>query len=676
MWRINKSNRIGVALLVFLFVVLPILNVHSAIDPDLSPRIIAVSAFCAIGLLIFSRNPIEIPATFRKLGILSIGIVLISFLALFSSINPGDALAEWLRIFVIYSFTFISVIILSRSKLLLFTILRFISVGILVFSVFAIIQTIPIIKDLINHKKFSISSDLASTLSNKNFFSEVLVLLMPFSFFAMVSDERRFKLLHFVAFILATFYIFLLTSLACWMAIAVALLVVGITVLFGGSQKTAAGKKSSLARIVVGALLIISTGIFTVLKLPISQSLKFKVEMMSKYLSDPTLLDQNVKTNNNSIFDRILMIRNSLKMIADHPLTGVGLNNWKLLYTTYGVGGTEVINSGAMNFEHPHNDYLLIFSEQGIFGLILYLLFFLFVFKIWNTKWKNSGMNEHSFLLVILFSIVAFLVISLFSYPRSRIYSPVILMFIIALLFRNESDTDKKLSINAMLTIIAAIICLASVIVTTIRLNSEIHAKKMMIAKIQKNFARVIRESEKIDPFFYPIEINSTSIDWYRGMALFYSGQILPALNEYQKAVLRTPYHIRTLNDLATAYEQTGQPDSAIVYYKKALAISPELTDARLNLSATYFNQNQIDSAYQTINYLSGSSVNANYKESYLKFMTAILSAKIMDSVNAGKDTLLFNKMSTFVNDVPRLKKYIRNYSGKTIWPDVFKEVN
>lgn len=675
MWRINKSSRSGFVLLVFLFAALPILNVHSAIDPDLSPRVIAVSAFCAIGFLIFSRNPIEIPATYRNIGIASIGIVLVTLFALLSSVNPGDALAEWLRIFVIYSFAFISLVILRKSKPELYTILRFVSVGILIFSGFAIVQTMPIIEDLFNDKKISISSELASTLSNKNFFSEVLVLLLPASFFALLSDEKRFKVLHLFAFILASFYILILASLSCWLAVAVALFVVGLAFLFGRSTKVAAGKKNSFAGIalVVG---VIALGTVIFLKFPVGQNLKFKSEMMSKYLSDPTLLDQNVKTNNNSVFDRILMIRNSLKMIADHPLTGAGLNNWKLLYPSYGIGGTEVINSGAMNFEHPHNDYLLVFSEQGIIGLILYLLFFIFVFGVWITKWKSSGSDERSFLLVILFSVVAFLVISLFSYPRSRIYTPVLLMFIISLLFRKENENEKTFSIQPVVAIIAGVICLSCVIVTSIRLNSEVHAKKLIIAKMKRNFARVIRESEKIDPFWYPIEVNSTSIDWYRGMALFYSGQILPALKEYQKAVLKTPYHIRTLNDLATAYEQSGQPDSAIVYYKRALSISPELTDARLNLSATYFNQNKIDSAYQTINYLSGTNVNLNYRENYHKFMGVILSAKILDSLNTSKDTMLVNKMSTFVNDMPRMKKYIRDYSGKTIWPDVFKDVN
>ncbi|MBK8587369.1 MAG: hypothetical protein IPN88_19015 [Bacteroidetes bacterium] len=139
--------------------------------------------------------------------------------------------------FVLLVFLFAALPILNVQ------ILRFVSVGILIFSGFAIVQTMPIIEDLFNDKKISISSELASTLSNKNFFSEVLVLLLPASFFALLSDEKRFKVLHLIAFILASFYILILASLSCWLAVAVALFVVGLAFLFGRSTKVAAGKK-------------------------------------------------------------------------------------------------------------------------------------------------------------------------------------------------------------------------------------------------------------------------------------------------------------------------------------------------------------------------------------------------------------------------------------------------
>jgi len=326
-----------------------------------------------------------------------------------------------------------------------------------------------------------------------------------------------------------------------------------------------------------------------------------------------------------------------------------------------------------MNFEHPHNDYLLIWSEQGIFGLIAYLSFFFFVFKFWRNRWKELQSSDRSLLLMILFSIVAFLVISFFSYPRSRIYTPLVLMFFVAYLFKTETN-GKTFTLRPLIIILTASICLISVIVTSIRLKSEIHMKVLIASKMKKNFARVIRESERIDQFFYPIDFTATSVNWYRGMALFYSGRIQDALIEYQLAIRQTPFHLRTLNDLATTYEQTGMPDSAIAYYKKALSISPFLTDSRLNLSATYFNQNKIDSAYETINQLNYSKLNIGPQENYVTFMSAILTAKVLDSLNVSTDTILINKMTIFVNDIPRTKKYIRAYKGKTIWPDVFTD--
>jgi hypothetical protein len=54
----------------------------------------------------------------------------------------------------------------------------------------------------------------------------------------------------------------------------------------------------------------------------------------------------------------------------------------------------------------------------------------------------------------------------------------------------------------------------------------KFHAKKMIKAKFQSNFARVIRESEKINEYFYPRwNMPVLLSNGIKGMALFYSGQ-------------------------------------------------------------------------------------------------------------------------------------------------------
>lgn len=672
MWRIAKSYRGVTTLLVFLFVLLPFLNLSSAIDPDLNPKIIAVSFFLALSFFLFKRKQIELPSSFKSIGIVSILILGISAFSIASSINPGEAIAEWLRLFIVYSFFLFGVIVFNKNKIDWLLVVRFVSLSILIFSSFAVVQGIPLLKDALNHKRVIVSSELASTLSNKNFFSEVLLLLLPCAFYGLLNDAGKYKVLHALAFIFAGSFVFLLASTACWIAFLAAVCIVLLVSLTGNSKAILKNSRRSTIILFISIFILISSSIFIIKKTSVAGSLKLKVEMISKYMSDPSMLDKNVYANNNSVFDRILMLRNSLKMIGDHPFLGVGLNNWKLVYTSYGVMGTEVINSGAMNFEHPHNDYLLIFCEQGVIGIIFYLLFFVFVFKKWIKNWRNPACQNHSILLVVLFVLISFLVVSFFSYPRSRIYTPIILMFFISTLF-SRIENEKTFAINRIWMLLTGLLCLLTTVIVGIRLDSEIHAKQLIYSKMKKNFARVMRESEKINTFFYPVDLTSTSIEWYKGMALFYSGQIPQALGEYQKGLLKTPYHIRTLNDIATAYEQQGLPDSAIACYKRALSISPFLTDARLNLSATYFNQNKIELAYLNLNFLKKQELGMGFDETYVNFMSAILAVKIRDSLNLCSDTLFISKMNTFVNNTRGIKNYIRTYNGRTIWPDVFE---
>lgn len=675
MWRNVKTGRAATLFLAFLFIILPAILVPSAIDPDLNPRIIAVSVFLLVFLVLSGLKVISLPESFRNIALTSVSILIFSVLPVLMAINTGEAIAEWLRLFIVYTFLFVSILFLRKYKPGISEMLRYISIAALIFSGFAIVQMIPIVEAILANKKFTISSDIASTLSNKNFFSEVLVLMMPALFYGLLKDDRKYKLLHLMALVFAVGFILLLASLACWVALIVSTAIVGTVAFTDRSADRPKLKKNAKLSLVFASLILFAIGYVIIKKVPIERSLKFKAEMVSKYIADPSLLEKNIVSNNNSVFDRLLMIRNSLRMISDHPFLGVGMNNWKLLYASYGVGGTEVINSGGMNFEHPHNDYLLVLSEQGIPGLILYLLFFFFVLRLWFRRWKDHSTIQRSFLLVILFAFTAFLTMSLFSYPRSRIYAPLLLMFYISLLFIEKDKDERTFYLKPVWIVLICCLCLISTIVASIRLNSEIHAKQMMKAKHQNNFARVMRESDKINRYFYPLEYSSTAIEWYRGMALFYSGKIPAALESYKQALKKTPYHLRTLNDLATAYEQSGMPDSAISFYRKALKMSPNLNDSKFNLTATYFNLNKVDSAYSVLNTIPYHELGIGAKENFVKFMSVVLAAKMNDSLKLITDTAFVKKANLYINDIPRTKKYIRAYTGKTIWPDIFADI-
>ena len=77
------------------------------------------------------------------------------------------------------------------------------------------------------------------------------------------------------------------------------------------------------------------------------------------------------------------------------------------------------------------------------------------------------------------------------------------------------------------------------------------------------------------------------------------------------------------LNNLGSCYEQLKDHKRAEETYIKALAISSNFEEARLNLSAVYYNQKSYSKAFETIDLCSVNSANEKYK----LFLTPILTS-------------------------------------------------
>jgi hypothetical protein len=75
---------------------------------------------------------------------------------------------------------------------------------------------------------------------------------------------------------------------------------------------------------------------------------------------------------------RIVMWRNTWRMIADHPLLGVGIGAFQYGYAPYvqGVAGWR----GFLT-DDPHNQYLKLQGEMGLLGLATFLFFLYAVFR-------------------------------------------------------------------------------------------------------------------------------------------------------------------------------------------------------------------------------------------------------------------------------------------------------
>lgn len=82
--------------------------------------------------------------------------------------------------------------------------------------------------------------------------------------------------------------------------------------------------------------------------------------------------------------NRTFIWKDSLKMITDFPLLGVGLGNYSLAYTLY-----KKEAFWPQMYEHAHNDYIELASEMGIIGFIMVFWGLIVFFKLSVNKLKE-----------------------------------------------------------------------------------------------------------------------------------------------------------------------------------------------------------------------------------------------------------------------------------------------
>jgi O-antigen ligase len=133
---------------------------------------------------------------------------------------------------------------------------------------------------------------------------------------------------------------------------------------------------------------------------------------------------------------------NTLMMIRDHPLSGIGPGNFRVVYPLYAASfARDPLCNYQIQIYKAHNDYLQLAAECGIPALLFFLLllgrqFYLLRYpdegeggeedgggRRWNPDWR----------LPLAASLSAYSVIMFFSFPLQMAYSRMFFFFLIAL---------------------------------------------------------------------------------------------------------------------------------------------------------------------------------------------------------------------------------------------------
>lgn len=183
------------------------------------------------------------------------------------------------------------------------------------------------------------------TMGHPNSYAMYLSTLLPFALALLFSTARSsLKVLVSIALCLGGLGLVFSLSRSAWIDL---LVVISIVLVLAVRRKRVSPKAAVL---IAGATSLILIGLV---------------------LFGPDIILSRLTSNDQgSAYGRITLDQTALAMISDHPLVGVGLNNYTLASPQYDVGVRDGQSPPVV-----HNAFLLIAAETGLVGLTAFLAF-------------------------------------------------------------------------------------------------------------------------------------------------------------------------------------------------------------------------------------------------------------------------------------------------------------
>ncbi len=426
-----------------------------------------------------------------------------------------------------------------------------------------------------------------STLGRRNFAAEYLVMIIPFAFYIILSaKEKNDRVLKFLLVPLFLAHLVFTFTRASYMAFFFSSLFFVFAVTGGRkipSRKTAA---FLLAAIIAAT--------------PLTSSSK-------------TFETGTVKS-------RFLIWTVTLKMIRHNPLLGVGPGNFTIQYPHYGIGETNSLRGESINTGNAHNDYLEAAAEGGIPGLIFFLYLLYAAARTFVSLYRKAGKKERLLVSAIAASIVAICVNALASFPFKNAATSLVFwtdLALIGALARRDSRHAQKISGRILWIYLAAFVMTG----LTLSYRAIAASRNMFKAKhsMPPHTLRFAGDAVKYNPFSFEnahyagtealnegdyqkaydyltqggkLHPYFDSIYNNLGMVYLFTGHYKESEESFLIALELNPSSAKFNNNMGFLCVNTGRPDTAIEYLRKAISSEPDFYLPYFTLGLAYYVKN------------------------------------------------------------------------------------
>jgi len=388
-----------------------------------------------------------------------------------------------------------------------------------------------------------------SFLMDRTFAAEYFTVALPFAIYKFLNTQKH-KFLYLFLLFIPSAYLFALRTRVAYISILFFIIIL----LFTYKQK--------LKLIFVIVVLLLSVSLSFVNFPEFEKNRDNPISSIDKYTS--RRYEPNIA--------RLFFIDTSINLFLENPFMGSGTGSWAGFFGKFHgdeFSDNTINENSAIN---PHNEFLLFLSENGIGGLILFILLIIIPLKY-------IGKSSPYFL-----SLIAFTFISLFSFPLENLS----LMVIVSLAIAISMQQERTIKFNKIIFVLFILLSFSCTIYFIERVISEKNYIEAMQFKSVNKYQEMNDKLNSIDKYIYPVDPNKMPVVFYRGVGNFQLKNYEAAYADFSEASRLMPFFPQILNNKSISLIALNREEEAIQLLIEIKKYFPYYTESQINLLSLY----------------------------------------------------------------------------------------
>lgn len=431
----------------------------------------------------------------------------------------------------------------------------------------------------------------SSTFFYRNYAAMFVAIVLPLTLCAVaLSRDSTAQTLHAVAGSLGSVYLIYTRTRGAWLGVGVAVIAVAVVLYLtrdeheGWSAWSEAFKRRGRLLAICGAAVLCAS--------LLSPADKGELETLPLHKSSAASAFVSILAGQGS--GRTDTWLQSLQMIVDHPIRGVGIGNWDAEYLRF--AGPLLNQRGAL-FDRPHNDYLWVITEMGLPGLAVFVWIFVGgVWLVWDRLVKGAKREDAILLTALAAGVIAISIHAFFSFPRERIAATVIPYMLLGWISAVASSSAARPESRERRLWQPALVLVLSVVtlIPTIQVTQAYRAYFWADA-----FRTFGRNEDAILAIDAAIDYGVIDYRFYELKALVHHqlGDPERALKASEDLIAYHPYNPWSFHKVGLFHLELGNYPAARDAFKQGLEYGPGLGRIRRDLGQAYEALGQVDSA-------------------------------------------------------------------------------